>query len=182
MVPVNQLGICEEAAEQYECTKIFEIKKVFQNISFHEHSVAIDFGSGKGKMLFFLANYKNVNKVYGIELSELLVSISRQNMAKLGVNNVEILHLDVTDTPDFILDECNIFYFYNPFPRDVFCNVFRKIEVSLKRRWRFVYLIYFNPVCSDIIDNSQLFKKQASYSNLISFAETVVYRSISALA
>ena len=180
MVPKDELGVNlnEDAVEQYECTKLFEIKRIFRKIAFPPDSVAIDFGSGKGKMLYFFSKQKNIKKVYGIEISEKLVNIANYNMAKLRIDNVEIYHLNAAETQSHILDECNIFYFYNPFPMKVFKAVLQQIELSLIRHNRCAYLLYFNPVYAKIIDHSSMFEKHAVYSNIISFAKTFVYRSI----
>jgi 16S rRNA G966 N2-methylase RsmD len=177
MLPIEDLGTKKKESEQYECTKIIEVKKIFDKIDLPSNSIAVDFGSGKGKMLCFLAKYKNIKRVYGIEISEYLVNIAIRNIAKLGIHNVQILNMNALDIPNDIIDKSNLFYFYNPFPKQVFVDVFQKIELSLKRRTRDVYIVYFNPINADVIDNSSMFQKQATYSNIISFAKATIYRS-----
>ena len=177
MLPIEDLGTKKEESKQYECTKTIEVKRVFGKIDLPVNSIAVDFGSGKGKMLCFLAKYKNVKRAYGLEISGYLVNIAIRNIAKLGIQNAEILNMNALDIPNDILDKSNLFYFYNPFPKRIFEGVFQKIELSLKRRARDVYIVYFNPVNADVIDSSSMFQKQATYSNIISFAKTTIYRS-----
>ena len=76
MSSVAELGLNEDDSEQYECTKLLEIKRVFRHIKLPPHSVAVDLGSGKGKVLYFLAKNKNIDKVYGIEISKYLISFT----------------------------------------------------------------------------------------------------------
>lgn len=175
---IDKLCLQSENSEQYEATKIFEIKKIVKDISFREDLIAIDFGSGKGRMLCFLTKQSFVKKVWGIELSAKLVKIAKHNIKKLGVTGISILNIDAIDTPDNIIDECSLFYLYNPFPKPVFDSLIKKIEASLKRNKREAYLIYFNPVHASTIEKSSMFKRYKTYNNLISFAKTTVFKSL----
>ena len=174
---IDELNLKPENSEQYEATKIFEIKKIVKDIPFRKESIAIDFGSGKGRMVCFLAKQNFVRKVWGIEISDKLVEIAKHNIQKLGLAGIKILNIDAKKTPSNIIDESNLFYLYNPFPKSVFDSVIKKIEVSLKQNKREVYLIYFNPIHASTIENSPMFKRYKTYNNLISFAKTAVFKS-----
>jgi hypothetical protein len=174
---IDELCLKPEKSEQYESTKVFEIRKVFRDIPLKKEMIVIDFGSGKGRMLFFFIKQKNIKKVYGIEISSKLVKIAKNNGQKLGLTGIKILNIDAIDTPNDIIDESNLFYLYNPFPKPVFDSVIRKIELSLKKNKRELFIIYFNPIHASTIEDSPMFEKYRMYDNMISFAKTAVFKS-----
>lgn len=173
---IDELCLKPENSEQYEATKGFEIRKVIRDIPLKNETIAIDFGSGKGRMLCFFIKQQIVKKVYGIEISGKLVEIARHNIQKLGLTGISILNMDAIETPDKLIDESNLFYLYNPFPKTVFDSVIRKIEFSLIRNKREAYLIYFNPIHQATIEDSPMFAKYGTYNNLIS-TKTAVFKS-----
>jgi 16S rRNA G966 N2-methylase RsmD len=174
---IDELCLEPGKSEQYESTKVFEIRKVFRDIPQNKEMIVIDFGSGKGRMLFFFSRQKNVKKVYGIEISSKLVKIAQKNVQKFGLTGIKILNIDAIDTPNDIIDESNLFYLYNPFPKPIFDSVIRKIELSLRKNMRELFIIYFNPIHASTIEESPMFEKYRMYDNLISFAKTAVFKS-----
>ena len=160
---------------RYEGTKKFELNRMLNMIDISNDSVAIDFGSGKGRAISCLALDSSIKKVYGVELSEQLVKISKENLRRLKVNNYEVLHVDARDIPDDILDEVNLIYLYNPFPKVVMSDVFKKIEESLVRLPRMMMVIYFNPLHDEELVGSSVFKLQTVIKNPISNSDFHIY-------
>jgi len=177
MESLDDLKLQKENSEQYETTKLFELKKwlkyIPQNIKYN----AIDFGSGKGTVLMALAKTKNFQNIYGIEISKNINNIARKNLEKKEINNVYLINIDASDTPINIINECNFFFFYNPFPYNVFKRVFDKIETSIQKNNRDIIIIYFNPVHCDIIENSHFFINTFRLKNYLSIADTYIYSS-----
>ena len=117
-----------------------------------------------------------MDKVTGVEISENLVRQARKNLQRLKAKNTEILCCNAIDLPSELLDETTLFYFYNPFPKEIFDQVFHAIEQSIRvSRPRTAILIYFNPVCEGIITQSPVFVRKVDYSNKISLAKTSVF-------
>ena len=63
---IENLNLDETTSEQYVPTKIFELKRVISDLDLSSHSVAVDFGSGKGKVLLYLSQIEEVSMVYGV--------------------------------------------------------------------------------------------------------------------
>ena len=101
--------------------------------------------------------------------------ISEKNLTKLKITNATVQVCNATETPFAILDQCNLFYFYNPFPESVFRAVINRIEQSLRLQPRPSYLIYFHPIYADFLEEDSCFQKENTYQNLISNAVTSVF-------
>jgi len=172
---IETLDLDKKISEQYETTKIFELrrwlKKLPQGIIYN----AIDFGSGKGSVLISLSNSNIFNNVVGIEISQKLTAISEKNVKLKKASNINVLTCDAIDTPFELISNSNFFFFYNPFPFDVFEKVFKKIELSLEKERRQCVIMYFNPMYKNIIDSSIYFNEKIVCNNILSNADTHIY-------
>ena len=130
---IQTLSLDEKISEQYETTKIFELKRWLKKLPKGITYNAIDFGSGKGSVLISLSNSNLFNNVLGVEISKKLTAISEKNVKLKKSSNVNVLTCNATDTPLELISDSNFFFFYNPFPCDVFEKVFKKIELSLEK-------------------------------------------------
>tara|TARA_Y100001968_G_scaffold331261_1_gene385354 strand:+ start:859 stop:1506 length:648 start_codon:yes stop_codon:yes gene_type:complete len=175
---IEDLNLDESTSEQYVPTKTFELKRVISDLDISPNSVAIDFGSGKGKVLLHLSQIDEISMVYGVELSKYLVDISNDNIAKLNVKNIEVINCDARHLPTDILDKITLIYMFNPFPKVVFEEVFNNIIYSLTiRNPRNMVIIYHNPLYSDIIKKNKHFSHFKDYDNQISRCITSVFIS-----
>jgi hypothetical protein len=112
----------------------------------------------------------------GVEISDQLCRIAQKNISILRCRNCEILNTDVRKIPKRLIDDTNVFYFYNPFPRSVLLKTLEFIYDSLDKREFGIVIIYFNPVCADTIE--EVFSDRfytSNYKNKISNAITSVY-------
>lgn len=160
----------------YECSKFFEIRHIFRKMKLPSNSKAIDFGSGKGLVVWYLSKLLTSGRVRGIESCNRLADISRHNLSKLGTKNAEILNIDATNVHDDIIDDSSLFYFYNPFNKRIFEYILVKIEESIDRNPREVLIIYFNPVYNNVILGSKYVLGFEKHNNFFSNAPTMVYR------
>lgn len=176
---LDSLKLKKEHSEQYETTKLFELKKWLRFIPQNTKYTAIDFGSGKGTILVALATIKNFQHIYGIEISKKLIDIAHKNLENRKINNVDLINMNASDIPIDIINKCNFFFFYNPFPYNIFISVFKKIETSIMKNKRDTIIIYFNPVHSSIIENSDYFVNTFKLKNSLSVADTYIYNSYS---
>ena len=175
MESIEKLDLDKTESEQYESTKMFELKKWLKRLPQDIEYNAIDFGSGKGRVLVELSNHENFKKVIGIEISSKLNAIAERNIKIEGCNNINVLTCNAIDTPSEILICSNFFFFYNPFPYKVFKEVFKKIETSLQSENKRCVIVYFNPVYSNIIESSSFFEKKMICKNALSNADTYIY-------
>lgn len=109
--------------------------------------VFIDLGSGMGRVVLEAARYP-FKRVIGVELTEELHEIARNNLARtrlrLHCNEIELVRSDVLDYR--IPDDVTVVFMQNPFRGPVFAAVIDKLIASADEHPRPVRLIYENPV------------------------------------
>jgi SAM-dependent methyltransferase len=105
--------------------------------------VFVDFGSGKGRVLYQAAKYPFA-RVIGVEISAALSEAARRNLAhsrqRLACTSVEVVTADATEFE--IPDDMTYAYFYYPFVGDTFARVIANIVASLDRNPRRLRIIY----------------------------------------
>jgi hypothetical protein len=110
----------------------------------HRDFAFVDYGAGKGKVLLLAAAYP-FKRIVGVEFSPPLARIAAQNVATLGADagRVEMVVADAAeyDPPD----EPLVLYFFNPFAANVLGKVLERVDASLARRPRPVYVVLTAP-------------------------------------
>ena len=108
--------------------------------------VFVDFGAGKGRVVFLAARYP-FRRVVGVELSPELSAVARanvrRNLARLRCRDVQIVTSDVLDFA--IPDDLTVAFFFNPFRGEIFASVIERLMASVDRRPRRVRIVYRNP-------------------------------------
>jgi SAM-dependent methyltransferase len=114
--------------------------------------VFVDFGSGKGRIVYEAAKYPFA-QVIGVEISAKLNEVARRNIErnrhKLTCPNVDLITADAADFE--VPDDLTVAYFYHPFGGDTFEAVMGNIIKSLDRNPRCLTLIYQLPLNEDRI-------------------------------
>ena len=106
----------------------------------NEDDVVVDYGCGKGRISFFI-NDQIGCKVIGIDHSERLLEMANRNLERYGGDgNIVFIH---SKAEEFIPDEANRFYFFNPFSTKIFRQVLRRIEESYKRKPREILVFFY---------------------------------------
>jgi len=113
----------------------------------------IDIGSGLGRVVLEAARW-NYAAIFGIEISEQLVTQARQNVYAIirettKRRRIHILHHDATRIRLPIIP-C-VIYFFNPFDRKSMEKFLDCIFDSYETCRRPLFLIYLNPVDDDLI-------------------------------
>jgi SAM-dependent methyltransferase len=147
---------------RYEPTPYSALEKLFRHYELTESDRVVDFGCGKGRLIFY-THYLFRNTVVGIEMDEKLFHDAVENRTrytKKNKNSYAQIHLHcclAEDYPIHPLD--NRFYFFNPFTiqifRKIINNILRSIEIS-KRRIELV-LYYPSEEYIDFLGNSTSF-------------------------
>ena len=140
------------------------LRRILSDITISTNDVFIDFGSGKGRVLYLAALYP-FRKVIGVEISEKLNQIARENLRKnvhrLVCKDIQLVTSDVAQYE--IPDDVTVVYFYNPFEGEIFTDTIDKICASLAKNPRELRVIYANPVMHDyLIQNGFRITKRAS--------------------
>ncbi len=150
----EEIGIDPSCGNQYQ-PSTDGLKKVLKKLPVTKDDTIIDIGCGKGKAMHIMSHFP-FKTIKGIDLSERLCQIAKENFRLLHLEKCDVLQSDATKYCGY--DDCNFFYIFNSFPEDVFSEVFRKLIASLKKYPRKIHLIYLNPVCHTIIEESGEFQ------------------------
>jgi SAM-dependent methyltransferase len=130
----------------YEPSGWLYLRRVLRKRDVTPTDVFVDFGSGKGRVVFQAARYPFA-RVVGVEISEALNEVARRN---IGRNRHRLVCQDVAlvtaDAAEFeVPDDMTVAYFFYPFAGMTFERVLDNIVASLDRRPRRVRLIYACP-------------------------------------
>lgn len=107
----------------------------------------IDFGCGKGKVLF-LAAEAGFTKITGIEIEKQLFDITKQNIHNSQFRNIDVYNMDALKYT--VPGDASLFYFYHPFDIWVFEQVLSNIVESVINHPRNAYIIYVTPVHEEL--------------------------------
>jgi methyltransferase family protein len=139
------------------------LRRGLQGLDIHPADVFVDFGCGKGRVLYQAAHYPFA-RVVGIEISPEISQIALRNLE----HSKDRFHCGVTevitgDVLEFeIPDDLRVAYFYDPFVGDTFRRVIDNITDSIDRHPRQVRIIYVVPVMADYILATGRFKLRRS--------------------
>ena len=128
------------------------LEKMLDYLKLNPDDVFIDLGSGKGRVIFFLATQK-IKKVTGLELHKCLADIAKINLNSLKSRNtpVEIIN---TDAATFDAKDGTIFFMYNPFKEKTVAKVIGNIKDTLAANPRKIRIVYCAPAFGNLL-NSQ---------------------------
>jgi SAM-dependent methyltransferase len=144
---------------RYEPSGWSYLQKALPRDSVASTDVFLDYGSGKGRVVYQAARYPFA-RVIGVEVSEELNDVARANIEskrrKLACQDVQLVTADAAgfDVPD----EVTVAYLFYPFVGDTFRTVMRKLVESLDRRPRRLRLIYVAPKLQDEVLATGRFK------------------------
>lgn len=123
----------------------FYLKPILNYIEISDKHSIIDIGSGKGSALKFFLKYPFM-KIGGLEISEKLITISKNNLKNENQSKITFFNEDAKDFKKF--DDFNIYYSYNPCGKEIFEGILEKIVNSASNK---KLLIYNNPTCEDLV-------------------------------
>jgi SAM-dependent methyltransferase len=136
----------DSARLEYKPTPWTTLARALRRCEVGPEDVFVDFGAGKGRVVFLAARYP-FRRVVGVELSPELSAVAQanveRNMARLRCRDVQIVTGDVLNFA--IPDDLTVAFFFNPFRGDVFASVVERLLASVDRRPRRVRIVYRNP-------------------------------------
>ena len=151
-ITMEELGLDPKNRVAYEPAGWLVLKPVLQKRSLREHDVFLDYGCGKGRVLYMAAKYP-FKRVIGVELSDVLTEIARKNIARalprLTCKNIEVISRDALQYE--VPDDVTYVFFNNPFHGEIFTGVISKVLESLRRRPRTLRIIYYSPTEEDTL-------------------------------
>ncbi|CAG9620227.1 class I SAM-dependent methyltransferase [Sutcliffiella rhizosphaerae] len=141
-----QMGIHRSYTyHRYEPTPYEALDAFFEKYKVTLQDHFIDFGCGKGRLNFYVANQFGA-KATGIEMNELFYKDSLMNLADYRGKYKEKIAFEHVMAEDFdIMLSANRFYFFNPFTVDIFRSVINNILLSVEKVNRPVNIILYYP-------------------------------------
>lgn len=142
MATLDETGLDPSHAYDYSNSGGPRLERILKTLDISRAGSVIDVGCGKGGAMISLARY--FGRVDGLELSDRLIPIARENLRKAGLGNSRVSHADAAEFTDF--DQYSHIYLSNPFPCSVMRRVLEHALESLERRPRELTIIYWIPV------------------------------------
>jgi hypothetical protein len=140
----------------YLPSRVSSVRRALRNLPIRDHTdyTFIDFGSGKGRVLFLAAEYR-FRRIQGIEFAKELHFQATQNLLayrhrKQKCRQIESLHMRAEDFS--FPNENLVLYFFNPFPAPVLERVCRQLSESLDQHPREVYVVFLFPELAHVLE------------------------------
>ena len=130
----------------------------------HRDFTFIDFGSGKGRALLLASEFP-FKKVIGVEFSPELHEIAQRNIRTFRSERQQCREIELvcTDALQYPLpDGPGVYYFFNPFVKEIMEGVVARIERSYRERPREIYVLYANALFGEVWDRASSFRKIAA--------------------
>lgn len=127
-------------------TKYSALPLIFRFVRITKDDVLVDVGCGKGRVINYWLCRKFKNKIIGLELDETIAKqtahhfSNRKNVTIIQGNAIENIPKDAT-----------VFYFYNPFSRDIVQQFEAKLSEMFQQKP--ITIIYYNPKSIDVFQN-----------------------------
>lgn len=116
--------------------------------------VFIDLGSGKGRTLLLASDYP-FKKIIGVEISKELSETAARNISAFKSDVQQCMDLEsvCSNAAEYDLpEEKLVIYLYNPFAEKVMADVVKNIQTSMEASPREIFIVYYNPVDSHLLD------------------------------
>lgn len=178
IVNLNSLTLAGENSEQnhhYQGASYFILFSIFNKLPEDiKNSNFVDYGCGKGRALF-VAEQCGFTKLIGVDIAKELIDDANANkLVYQKKNNQSEFHFLFNDATTFQIPEnTRVFYFFNPFGKDIMQKVIQNIKESLKQNPRKIYCIYLNPKYKSVFDHSG-FKQFCEIKNK-RYLEGIIY-------
>lgn len=132
-----------------ESTPYAALEKLFEKYKLNKEDQLVDFGSGRGRVAFYIHNKFNI-PITGVELHETTLDEALENKRsyKSKANHLDApIKFEYGYAEDYeIKKEENKFYFFNPFQAVVFKKVVNNIIKSAKEAQKEVDIILYYPM------------------------------------
>lgn len=127
----------------YEATPYSVLQELSNSGYITKKDKIIDYGSGKGRVDFYLA-YSNKAKMIGVEYDYRLYQTALDNhMKAISSNRVEFINISASD----YVVPCDVTgaYFFNPFSVIILRDVIKRLKISKEENDREIKLFFYYP-------------------------------------
>lgn len=127
----------------YEPTSYAVLERLANSGLIRKKDVVLDYGSGKGRVDFFLA-YQTRAKCIGIEYDERIYAMAEEN--KSGAVSAQNVSFVCANAENYeVPTEVNRCFFFNPFSVEVLKKVMARIVESYYAKPREIMLLFYYP-------------------------------------
>jgi hypothetical protein len=118
--------------------------------------VVLEYGSGQGRVMIWVASRFAVRRVIGVEHNADSITAARANLENWrGPLRCRAVEFFYDDAREFVVpDDVTVVYLFNPFVGETFARVLEQLGASLERRPRALRLIYLYPLMHDAVVES----------------------------
>jgi SAM-dependent methyltransferase len=151
----------------------------------HKQFVFIDLGAGKGRAVLVAAQFP-FKRILGIEYSPGLVDVMKNNIGAYRNPGQRCFAIEgrLQDATEYDLPpDPLVLFFHHPFEEVIFRQVRSRIEQSLAEHPREILIIYYDPLCATVFDESphfKLIKRGVSESGSAWAGDWIVYEACAA--
>ena len=132
----------------YQATSYSALDTLFENYRVNEDDYIVDFGCGKGRLIFYINYYFNAS-CCGVEMNNDFYKTCLDNKSSYLIKNKKLkdkIKFENTFAENYKISlNDNKFYFFNPFSLQIFIKVIDNILDSLEANIRPVELILYYP-------------------------------------
>lgn len=125
----------------YEATGYDVLDIILQSGHISESDSLVDYGCGKGRVVLYVAANAGC-RCAGVEFDEELCRIAQENLAATKTEGAVFVNCDATE---FVPEDENVFFFFNPFSEKIFVSVLNRIIVSFYENPRRIKLLFYYP-------------------------------------
>lgn len=161
-VSSGDLGLSPDTGHRHENSGGPNLGRVLKNFSINKNDSILDIGCGKGGALITFSKF-DFQVVDGLDISDDLLSIAKTNFKKLNIRKVKLFQANAVTFTN--LDNYTFIYMANPFPCNIVKSVMLNLDMSIKKHPREITLIYYNPVCHDVIVSNSDFRIIMKFDN-----------------
>ena len=158
-VELSEFGLEDPERVDYDASSWSYLRRAMRRCEVGSADVFVDFGSGKGRVLWQACQFPFA-RVVGVEISPQLNAVARSNiegnLGRLRCPNVEIVTADAAEFG--VPDDMTFAYMHNPFKGETFRRVMEGIVASLDRNPRRLTLIYANPAMDEMVRRTRRFE------------------------
>ena len=143
----------------YQPTKIRTLRKILGDLRIaYEDFIFLDLGSGKGRTLLIASEFP-FKRIIGVEVSPELHCIAETNIRayRSATQECRAIESHCDDAVAYELPaENTLIFLFNPFKAPLISKLLLNLSESLRQNPRRIYLVYYNPVCHDLIADSEM--------------------------
>jgi SAM-dependent methyltransferase len=141
---------------RYEPARVVELRRTFARLrdAAGPDTLVIDLGSGKGRILMVAAEF-GFERAVGVEFAAELCEVARRNISQFQRYAAGSTQLSVHegDVLGYEFPECDtVFFMFNPFDEAITKGLFGRLNESLIRRPRRIWVCLYNTGTAEIIE------------------------------